>query len=183
MISRKKLVYLLVALCYFTLASCYEQENTPSKSSIHNRSKDISGILQLYEKWAAAVESGDRQQYLNLLDENVALIAPGAPDIVGKENYAEFLIPVFENATYKIEQLGSFDIQLLNDFALVRYDYIVHVSIKEGVDTITNSDAALAQTINNSKYLDVLKRYDSGEWKVFRHMWNKGPKNDLPNRT
>ena len=178
MISRKKIVYLLVILCFFALASCYKQEDIPFKSSIHNRSTDISGILQLYEKWAAAVESGDRQQYLNLLDENVALIAPGAPDIVGKENYAEFLMPVFENATYKIEPLGSFDIQLLNDFALVRYDYIVHVSIKEGVDTITNSDAALTQTMNNSKYLDVLKRYGSGEWKVFRHMWNEGPKND-----
>ena len=176
MICRKKIVYLLVTLFCFSLASCCKQETIPFRSNIDNRSADISGILRLYEKWAAAVESGDRQRYVNLLDENVALIAPGAQDIVGKENYAEFLMPVFANATYKIEPLGSFDIQLINDFALVRYDYVVRVSIKEGVETITNSDAALTQTMNNSKYLDVLRRNDSGEWKVFRHMWNEGPK-------
>ncbi len=178
MISRKKIVYFLFTLVFFALTSCDKREADSSKSHDQNISKDKSDILELYGKWAAAVEEGDRQQYVDILDENVVLIAPGAGDIVGKADYATFLFPVFENATYKIEPVGSFDIELLSDFAMVRYDYIVHVTMKEGFDNITNSDAALTKMTNNSKYLDVLKRQDSGDWKVFRHMWNEGPKND-----
>ena len=176
MTSRRQLICLLATLICLLVGSCNEHSDDFSKSKTYNTSKDESDILKLYENWATAVENGDRQQYVNLLDESVVLIAPGAPDIVGRENYAKFLSPVFENATYKIEPQGKFDIELLGDFALVRYDYIVNIVIKDGVDTITNSDAALTQLTNNSKYLDVLKRQNSGEWKVFRHMWNEGTK-------
>ena len=136
MTSRRKLICLLATLICFLVGSCNEHSDDFSTSKTYNTSKDESDILKLYENWATAVENGNRQQYVDLLDESVVLIAPGAPDIVGRENYA----------------------------------------IKDGVDTITNSDAALTKMTNNSKYLDVLKRQNSGEWKVFRHMWNEGTK-------
>jgi ketosteroid isomerase-like protein len=115
---------------------------------------------------------------VDLLDENITMVPPGATDIVGREAYATFLIPVFENAEYKIESLGDIDIQIEGDIALARYDYIVYVSMKAGVANITDSAAALDQMVNKSKYLDVLKRQADGGWKVLRHMWNEAPSND-----
>jgi ketosteroid isomerase-like protein len=66
-------------------------------------------------------------------------------------------------------------IDLLGDYALVRYDCVVHISMAEGMDKITDNQAALDQLVNKAKYLDVLKRQDAGEWKVYRHMWNDAP--------
>ena len=161
-----------------TLVSCKQETSGHTKITAHNELEDLSAIRGLYSEWSKAVESGNRQKYVDLLDENIVLIAPGASDIVGKENYANFLAPVFDNATYKIEPLGGHDIELLGDYALVRYDYIIRVTIKQGVTAIKGSEAALTEMKNNSKYLDVLKRQETGEWKVFRHMWNEGKKND-----
>ncbi len=178
MVSSKTIARSVFILYCFVLVSCDKQNDTLLASSISNEAKDELAILQLYENWTAAVENGDRQKYVNLLDENVVLVAPGAADIVGRKDYATFLSPVFENATYKIEPIRAFDIELLGDVALVRYDYLVHVTMKDGVNTITDSEAALTKLTNKSKYLDVLKRQASGEWRVFRHMWNEGSIND-----
>lgn len=156
-------------------------DNTPAASDSQLAQQEITdqaAVAQLYATWLSAVEEGDRQQYVDLLDENITMVPPGAADIVGREAYAKFLIPVFDNAEYKIESLGDIDIQIEGDIALARYDYIVYVSMKAGVANITDSAAALDQMVNKSKYLDVLKRQADGGWKVLRHMWNEAPSND-----
>jgi ketosteroid isomerase-like protein len=156
-------------------------DNTPAVSDSQLAQQEITdqaAVAQLYATWLSAVEEGDRQQYVDLLDKNITMVPPGAADIVGREAYAKFLIPVFDNAEYKIEALGDIDIQIEGDIALARYDYIIYVSMKAGVANITDSAAALDQMVNKSKYLDVLKRQADGGWKVLRHMWNEAPSND-----
>jgi ketosteroid isomerase-like protein len=168
----------LSAMAMFLLAAC---DNTPAASDSQLAQQEITdkaAVAQLYATWLSAVEEGDRQQYVDLLDENITMVPPGAADIVGREAYAKFLIPVFDNAEYKIESLGDIDIQIEGDIALARYDYIVYVSMKAGVANITDSAAALDQMVNKSKYLDVLKRQADGGWKVLSHMWNEAPSND-----
>ena len=131
-------------------------------------------IRELYEKWNSAVETGNRSEYLDVLDEHIRMVPPGAMDIVGRDAYAAFLVPVFENAEYEITHLGEPEIEIAGDIALVRYDYIVNVNVKAGVDKITDSPAALSKQSNNAKYFDVLRRQPNGGWKVWRHMWNEG---------
>lgn len=164
-----------VSLIAIVAAGCKPPNDAQFQAAEEHPPADKDAIRQLYNHWKTAVESGDRAGYVNVLDEQVTMIAPGAPDIVGRDAYAEFLIPVFQHAQYRVESLGEIQIDLLGDFALARYDYIVHVSMAEGVGKITDNQAALDQLVNKAKYLDVLKRQDTGEWKVFRHMWNEGP--------
>lgn len=133
-------------------------------------SDDIKAIQALYKTWDTAVQSGDRDTYVALLDENVRMIPPGAKDVIGKNAYAEFLIPVFEYGKYEIVPRGDLKIELLGDIALTRYDYIVN--IYEGADSIEQS-GALNQESNDMKYFDVLRRQEDGTWKVLVHMWNQ----------
>ncbi len=165
----------VVVLIAMLAAGCNPSNNGALQAPEDHLQADKDAITQLYSLWQTAVENGDREGYVNVLDEQVTMIAPGAADIVGRDAYAKFLIPVFQHAEYRIETLGEIQIDLLGDYALVRYDYIVHVSMAEGVGKITDNQAALDQLVNKAKYLDVLKRQDTGEWKVYRHMWNEGP--------
>lgn len=163
------LVWSFIAI---TLGGCGQSVNPPSEENLQ---ADKNAITQLYDDWAAAVESSDRLGYLAVLDEDINMIAPGASDIIGRDAYGKFLLPVFQYATYRIERLGTPQIELMGDYALVRYDYVVHITMAKGVDKITDNQAALDKLVNRAKYLDIVKRQDSGGWKVFRHMWNDAP--------
>ena len=56
-----------------------------------NNDQEIAKIEELFDKWDKAVESSDRDGYVDGLDENITLMPPGGVVIKGKENYREFL--------------------------------------------------------------------------------------------
>ena len=133
--------------------------------------QDKEAITALYREWIVAVEQGSREGYLALLDEDIRMTPPGATDVISKTAYAEFLVPVFDSASYTITPIGDYDIEILGDIALARYDYIVSVFLNEGVAGVEQA-GALNQQVSNLKYSDVLRRQADGEWRVLRHTWN-----------
>ena len=135
--------------------------------------KDNSLIKKLYETWHEAVESSNIDGYINSLDKNITLIPPGGPVISGAENYREFLGPVFESATYKIQD-GEYDIEVIGDIAIVRSRQTVYLTFKDNANKI-QSDGALQDNITTSDYLDVLKRQEDGSWKCLVHTWQLVP--------
>ena len=98
---------------------------------------------------------------------------PGAPDFRGRDTYKEFLRPVFEMASYEIDPQTGFDIEILGDVAVARYDYTVRLTMKNPDAPV--QEGALTDAENKSKYFDVLRRQDDGSWKVYRHTWNAAP--------
>ena len=150
------------------LVSSYSPE---SEARTENGS-DIVEIRELYRAWITAVESGDRDSYVSLLDENIRMIPPGAADVVGRDAYAEFLIPVFKNSEFSVTVLGDWDIEVLGDVALARYDYIIERRLRGDVGRSDSRGAPNQLGSNSNKYFDVLLRQRDGTWKVFRHMWN-----------
>jgi ketosteroid isomerase-like protein len=141
--------------------------------NISTNNKDNSLIKKLYETWHEAVESSNIDGYINSLDKNITLIPPGGPVISGAENYREFLGPVFESATYKIQD-GEYDIEVIGDIAIVRSRQTVYLTFKDNANKI-QSDGALQDNITTSDYLDVLKRQEDGSWKCLVHTWQLAP--------
>lgn len=132
---------------------------------------DREAILSLYKDWITAVEEGSREGYVALLDQDVRMTPPGAEDIISIKDYAEFLIPVLNSASYRVTPLGGYDIDIMDDLALARYDYIVSVSLNDGIEDVEQA-GALNQQESSLKYSDVLRRQPDGGWKVLRHTWN-----------
>ena len=141
--------------------------------NISTNNKDNSLIKKLYETWHEAVESSNIDGYIDSLDKNITLIPPGGPVISGAENYREFLGPVFESATYKIQD-GEYDIEVIGDIAIVRSRQTVYLTFKDNANKI-QSDGALQDNITTSDYLDVLKRQEDGSWKCLVHTWQLVP--------
>ena len=141
--------------------------------NISTNNKDNSLIKKLYETWHEAVESSNIDGYINSLDKNITLIPPGGPIISGAENYREFLGPVFESATYKIQD-GKYDIEVIGDIAIVRSRQTVYLTFKDNANQI-QSEGALQDNITTSDYLDILKRQEDGSWKCLVHTWQLVP--------
>ena len=130
---------------------------------------DKKAIQELYQTRTIAVHEGDRDSYVATLDENVRMVPPGAKDVIGRDAYAEFLIPVMEPGKFEIISRGDLEITVLGDIALTRYDYLINVY--EGATK--KQDGAESQESTDMKYSDVLRRQEDGTWKVLLHMWNE----------
>ena len=134
-----------------------------------NLNNDRMDIINLYKSWHDAVENSNIDGYINSLDKNITLIPPGGPIISGSDNYRNFLGPVFDSATYKIED-GDYDIEIIGDIAIVRSRQTVYLTFKNNEDKVA-SEGALQKNITTSDYLDFLKRQADGSWKCLVHTW------------
>ena len=135
----------------------------------NNSADDIKAIQKLYQTRNIAVHSGDRDSYVETLDENVRMVPPGAKDVIGRDAYAEFLIPVMQEGKFEIIPRGDLEITVLGDIALARYDYLINVY----EDGTKMQDGAQSQESTDMKYCDVLRRQEDGTWKILLHMWNE----------
>ena len=138
----------------------------------HERELDKMKINNLYDDWYIAVETSDIQGYVDSLDENIVLIPPGGPVITGKENYRTFLGPVFDVASYEIDQKTPKNIKFFGDIATVEYNYIVYITFTGDAKSVP-SEGALQDTVSDSIYFDVLKRQEDGSWKCLVHTWQQ----------
>lgn len=123
---------------------------------------DVAAIRQLQADWNAAVEQGSIEGYLAVLDAEVELMPTDAPPIRGRDNYGQFLQPVFKQDRYEVEVLAPSEIEVSGDIAYARYDYIIR-RFPAGVDDPVSS---------RRKFLDVLRRQEDGSWRVLKHIWN-----------
>ncbi len=135
---------------------------------------DREQIDALYAGWRTAVETSDIDGYINSLHSDVRLLPPGAPAIVSAEAYRDFLKPVFATATYKIVVDTPPQIEIVGDMAIAEYDYTIELTLIDP-DVGVSEPGALTDTRTSSRYFDVLRKNDAGEWRVWRHSWQVYP--------
>ena len=131
---------------------------------------EVARIRQLYADYRSAVEAGSIPGYLSALHPEVRLLPPGAAPIVGAERYAVFLEPVFEKASYRIDVISGPEVEVVGDVAVAEYVYRVHLARKDP-DVAVTQEGALSAQRTLSRYLDVLRKKDNGDWAIWRHTW------------
>jgi len=131
---------------------------------------DVKAIESLYADWRTAVESSDIPGYVAGLHKHVRMLPPNAPAVQDASSYADFLKPVFEAATYKIEVESYPNITVTGDTAVAEYVYTIVLNLKDPDSGVTEPGALTANR-TTSRYFDVLKKTDAG-WRVWRHTWH-----------
>ncbi|NKB97355.1 MAG: DUF4440 domain-containing protein [Pseudomonadales bacterium] len=159
--ARKTLLLLILV----TIAPVFA--NTQSDSN-------KNAIEQLYADYRVAVENADIAAYVDALHPEVRLLPPGAGAIVGADNYAGFLKPVFEAATYHIEVVQAPTIEVLGNTATAEYVYVINLALKNPSKGISEP-GALTDSRTVSRYFDVLLKGDNGNWAIWRHTWSVIP--------
>ena len=134
------------------------------------RADEVKPIEELYAQWREAVATADIPSYVSVLDPDIRLIPPGADVIEGAAHYAQFLTPVFEAATYRIEVITPPMVEVLDDIAIAEYEYVIHLELKNPAQGVTEA-GALTASRTEARYFDVLRKNESGEFRVWRHTW------------
>ena len=130
---------------------------------------DEAAIRALYAQWDKAVAESSISGYTAVLDDNIRLVLPGAPDVVGRDNYAAFLENVLPVAQYTLTQLGDLQLTVIGDLALTEYHKRVEMQLNS--DQGVSEPGALTANVSVNKYIDVLRRQADGSWRVYRHAW------------
>ncbi|MDJ0877527.1 MAG: nuclear transport factor 2 family protein [Halieaceae bacterium] len=158
----------LLASLLLVLASSQVAAQTQSHE------KDRAQIDKLYADYRVAVENADIAGYVGALHPEVRLLPPGAAAIVGAQNYAGFLEPVFETADYRIDVVSMPAIEIMGDTAIAEYTYIIHLKLKNPEVGVTEP-GALTESRTQSRYFDVLRKREDGQWAIWRHTWSVLP--------
>ena len=140
-------------------------------SPVGHAGSDHEEILALYQGWIRAVEGSDIDGYVGGLHPDISLRPPGVSGLDGRDNYREFLGPVFETARYEITIDTPHSITMMGDAAVVEYDY----TIRRIVDASADADlpeGALDGESTTSHYIDVVAQDDAGAWKIRLHSWS-----------
>jgi len=140
-------------------------------SPVSHADSDREEILALYQGWIRAVEGSDIDGYVGGLHPDVSLRPPGVLGLDGRDNYREFLGPVFETARYEITIDTPHSITMMGDAAVVEYDY----TIRRIVDASADADlpeGALEGESTTSHYIDIVAKDDTGAWKIRLHSWS-----------
>ncbi len=139
-----------------------------------DRKDDIDQIEALYAAWRSAVASADIAGYVGVLHADISLRPPGAPGLDGRENYREFLGPVFDSARYAIRIDNPPRATLLGDSAIVEYDYTIlrQVIPNAGAEL---APGALVAAETSAHYIDFVTKNAEGRWKVRLHSWQDWP--------
>lgn len=130
----------------------------------------VGAIDGVYARWREAVEAADIPGYVSVLHPEVRMLPPGAPPVVGSGSYAAFLEPVFAAADYRIEVRQMPVVEVLGEWAVAEYEYVIHLALKDAQSGITEP-GALTDSRTHARYFDVLRKTDAGTWGVWRHTW------------
>ena len=144
---------------------------TLTLSAVGHAADDHEEILALYQGWITAVEASDIDGYVGGLHPDVSLRPPGVPGLDGRENYREFLGPVFATARYEITIDMPHSITMMGDAAVVEYDYTIRRIVNSSAEDDL-PEGALEGESTTSHYIDVVAKDDSGTWKIRLHSWS-----------
>ncbi len=123
--------------------------------------QDVTAITQLVEESVAIVLAGDWDKYLEMFDDDIVLMPPGAPAASGKADAKAFLneFPHLTAFTNKVD-----DIEGRGDFAVVRGRMAMSMDTEDGPQSDTGT------------WCITLRRSEDGNWRAVWDTWNS----DLP---
>lgn len=147
-----------------------------------SRSTELDpGIIgQVRDRYIAAVNDGDLDVLMALWAEDGTLSPPGQPSAEGKEAIRGWYQGMFRQADADVD-ITSTESRIAGDWAFDRGTFTMKLAPKgpspspQGATDPATGPATAEVTDGNAaktfRYVVILKREGSGDWKVAEHIW------------
>ena len=119
--------------------------------------QDVAAINQLIEESIAAVLAGDWDKWLEMFDDDIVLMPPGAPTVSGKADGKVFAdeFPNITAMTIKVDETEG-----RGDFAVVRGRFAWTLETEDGPQSDTGT------------YCCTCRHGEDGTWRMVWDIWN-----------
>ncbi|MGB9071817.1 MAG: DUF4440 domain-containing protein [Terriglobales bacterium] len=121
-------------------------------------------VIAVSEMEAAAMQSGDMNEYLTILCEDAVFLPPNTPAKRGEE-LRQWLREFVNSNLVEWPKFEHGETIVAGDLAFHEYVYTMKVTPKSGGQP----------AVGYGKGLHVLRRETDGAWKVLRNIWNARP--------
>jgi len=119
-------------------------------------------VRKVFTDFINAIEAGDTDGYFSYLTSDFIGYDPGREPIYNGNEFREEMEAFFTANTFKLSNYESQEVIIRNEIAIHRHSGTI--TIKPKADT-TSIELAV-------KYLDILKKNESGDWKIYMHTVN-----------
>lgn len=154
---KTKILMSCIALCmFFQTVQAFEV--------IGGSEADAVAFNKIYDTWVDGYVNGNLDGIVNILSEDVVIMAENQPTVKGKAAAREFFAP-------RVGRPGvSFtddiqEVRINGDWGFVNGNFVIEIASKE---------AGKAPYVHSGRYF-VLYRKENGKWLVFRDIDNKMP--------
>lgn len=149
-----KVITILLILALLLLNAC-------GKTALDD-SSEKQQIKKNFENWLKGVERGDVDDYFNYITDDFIFLGPGAKPVDDPDSLRAFLDRFLSANDFTMPQWTSEEIEIRDDLAIHRYSAVAYIKPKSGTGVVES----------DRKYLDVLKKNENGQWKVYLHSFN-----------
>ncbi len=119
--------------------------------------KDEEAIRSLIVEWHRAVSAGDVDAVLNLVSEDVVLIGPGKPPIIGRQTLEKGLRKLLKSHRIR-SRVSVEEVEVSGDLAFCRTRLTIRTGSLSGKSTTQRSGHALS----------VFRKQPDNTWKLVR---------------
>ena len=123
---------------------------------------DADAIRRMATEYTQAIADGDRDKFVSFFTDNIVIMPPGAPAMLGRDAAKDFAGPLFDNFTVR-EAINYDEIHVDGDWATGRFSYTMTLTPKAGG----------AQTTERGKAIAWLRRGSTGAWQFSHWIWNQ----------
>jgi uncharacterized protein (TIGR02246 family) len=127
-----------------------------------SRAADEEAIRSAASAMTAAEGAGDFERFMSLHTDDVVIMPPDQPAVMGKAAFTSLLRPFFDQFTLQ-ETLSYSDIRVSGDWAVGTYTYIFTTTPKAGG----------AANWEQGKGVMLFRHLGDGSWKVTQAVWNR----------
>ena len=129
---------------------------------------DVALVYELWNEYAAAVNTEDLERWLSLWMNDGIQIAPDAQLRIGKEQIREAMRATFDLFDRRDMTIHTEEVRVLGDWAYSYGSFAFEVISKDGGKTVNYC----------GKFLDILMKEADGSWKIAIDCHNyDGPRN------
>ncbi|UCG88223.1 MAG: SgcJ/EcaC family oxidoreductase [Gemmatimonadota bacterium] len=153
----------LLAVLALALASVACQP--PAQETAGLSEEDVVAIQDLFQRFDDTTNTGDAENWMTLLADDVLWMVPNQEMLVSKEAVRTRVQPFFDQLD--MEHTTTLEkIEVAGQWAFVRGTYTFRTTPKAGGETSEDI----------GKFIYILGRQSDGSWKIDRGIWNS----DLP---
>jgi len=147
-----------VFMLFFAAFGCGQKENTNSVET------DIAAIKQVLNQYAATVNNGDIDQWIDLWADNGIQMPPDAPSNLGKDKILEAAKPGFDQFSIEVQVTGLEEVKVSGNLGLTRCNYMQAITPKQGGDRQV--------IVPDGKALTIYEKQPNGSWKILYDCFN-----------
>ncbi len=172
-----RIASVVVVVVVFAGCTPAGEQPGPMTAETTSTEADVEALHSVREAHDGAVNAGDLEAYLAVSAEDVVLLPPNEPPVVGKEAFRAWAQGLFGQFTFE-ETMSSDEVVVAGDWGFDSGTYTIRPTPKvageaaEGTSIERPEIGRELDYAQTGKYLWILKRQPDGSWKIARGMWS-----------